>query len=59
MRFYTKDECEEWLRGLGRVKPDTIPEIQRAHVLFGKATVTSISSRKHPALCFLATNRKT
>jgi len=32
MRFYTKDECEERLRGLGRVKPDAIPEIHRAHV---------------------------
>jgi hypothetical protein len=32
MRFYTKDECEDWLRGLQRVKPDVIPEINRAHV---------------------------
>ena len=32
MRFYTKDECEEWLRGRGRMKPDAIPEIQNAHV---------------------------
>ncbi len=32
MRFYTKDECEEWLGGQGRVKPDAIPEIHRAHV---------------------------
>lgn len=22
MRFYTKDECEEWLRGRDRVRPD-------------------------------------
>ena len=32
MRFYTKDECEQWLRGVGRAKPDSIPEIHRAHV---------------------------
>jgi hypothetical protein len=32
MRFYTKDECEGWLQGLERVKPDCIPEIHRAHV---------------------------
>ena len=25
LRFYTKDECEEWLRGLGRTKPDVVP----------------------------------
>ena len=32
MRFYTKDECDEWLAGLGRVKPDAIPEIHKTHV---------------------------
>ena len=32
MRFYTKNECEDWLRGLERAKPDCIPEIHRAHV---------------------------
>jgi hypothetical protein len=32
MRFYTKDECERWLHGLGRTKPDSIPELHRAHV---------------------------
>jgi hypothetical protein len=32
MRFYTKDECEDWLGGRGRAKPDAIPEIHRAHV---------------------------
>lgn len=32
MRFYTKDECEEWLRGLERIKPDVIPEAHTAHV---------------------------
>src|ERR1700747_1385756 len=34
MRFYTKDECDEWLAGRGRVKPDAIPEIHRAHVYY-------------------------
>src|SRR5882762_1328109 len=32
MRFYTKDECEDWLLGRQRVKPEVIPEIHRAHV---------------------------
>jgi hypothetical protein len=32
MRFYTKDECEEWLRGRERMKPDAIPGIHKAHV---------------------------
>jgi hypothetical protein len=32
MRFYTKDECEKWLSGRGRVKPDEMPEIHRVHV---------------------------
>ena len=32
MRFYTKDECEGWLRERERAKPDCIPEIHRAHV---------------------------
>jgi len=27
MRFYTKHECEEWLRGRERVKPDELPEM--------------------------------
>jgi hypothetical protein len=38
MRFYTKGECEEWLRGLGRAKPDAIPEIHRAHVHYPNST---------------------
>jgi hypothetical protein len=29
MRFYTKSECEEWLRDRDRLKPDLAPEIQR------------------------------
>jgi hypothetical protein len=32
MRFYTKDECEEWLRGLERLKPDATPGVRTAHV---------------------------
>jgi hypothetical protein len=32
MRFYTKDECEDWLRGLKREKPDCISDIHKAHV---------------------------
>lgn len=28
MLFYTKEECEEWLRGRERTKPDVVPEIQ-------------------------------
>jgi hypothetical protein len=27
LRFYSKQECEEWLSGKERVKPDTIPDI--------------------------------
>jgi hypothetical protein len=38
MRFYTKDECEEWLVGRGRVKPNAIPEIHRAHVHYPTKT---------------------
>lgn len=32
MRFYTKDECEEWLQGKGRGKPEATAEVHRAHV---------------------------
>jgi hypothetical protein len=28
MRFYSKEECEEWLRGRERARPDTMPENQ-------------------------------
>jgi hypothetical protein len=27
LRFYTKQECEEWLSGRERLKPDTIPGV--------------------------------
>src|ERR1700724_853214 len=45
MRFYTKEECEEWLRGRKRPKPDAIPEVQterfpypkEPHRIFGMA----------------------
>jgi hypothetical protein len=29
MRFYTVEECDEWLRGRNRQKPDQIPAISR------------------------------
>ena len=29
MRFYTKDECEQWLRDTDRQKPDRIADNQR------------------------------
>ena len=29
MRFYTKEECEDWLRGRGRPKPDAVPDVKR------------------------------
>jgi hypothetical protein len=28
LRFYTKDECEEWLRGKERQKPEAVPGTQ-------------------------------
>lgn len=28
MRFCTKEECEDWLRGLERLRPDLVPEAQ-------------------------------
>jgi len=28
MRFYTKEECEEWLRDRERPKPEAIPQVQ-------------------------------
>jgi hypothetical protein len=32
MRYYTKNECEEWLRGLERAKPEETPGVRKAHV---------------------------
>jgi hypothetical protein len=45
LRFYTKEECEEWLRGRERLKPDAVPETQverigyptEPHRIFGVA----------------------
>jgi hypothetical protein len=34
MRFYTKDECEEWLRGRERLKPDAVPESQVERIIY-------------------------
>lgn len=34
MRFYTKEHCEDWLQGRGRMKPEDVPNIHRAHVHF-------------------------
>ena len=36
MRFYTKDECEEWLLGRDRQKPDLIPEMQTERFSYPK-----------------------
>lgn len=32
MRFYTKQECEEWLTRHGRRKPDAVPELRRERI---------------------------
>jgi hypothetical protein len=45
MRFYTKEECEEWLRGRKRPKPDEVADVQterfgypkEPHRIFGMA----------------------
>jgi hypothetical protein len=36
MRFYTKSECEEWLRDRNRLKPDLAPGIQRERLGYPK-----------------------
>lgn len=36
MRFYTQEECEQWLRGRQRLKPDAISEIQKERVPYPK-----------------------
>lgn len=36
MRFYTKEECEGWLRSRERLKPDAVPETQRQRVDYPK-----------------------
>ena len=34
MRFYTEAECEEWLKGKNRLKPDGISGVQTVNVRF-------------------------
>ena len=34
VRFYTKQECEEWLRGRERLKPDAEPDTHMEHVRY-------------------------
>ena len=32
LRFYTKEECEDWLRGRERLRLDAVPETQRERI---------------------------
>ena len=32
LRFYTKEECEDWLRSRKRLKPDAVAETQRERI---------------------------
>lgn len=34
MRFYTKEECDEWLKGRERVKPDTVEGLPSLRILY-------------------------
>lgn len=34
MRFYTKQECEAWLCGLERTKPDAVPEMEMERIAY-------------------------
>jgi hypothetical protein len=36
LRFYTKEECEDWLRGRERLRPDAVPETQRERIGYPK-----------------------
>ena len=36
MRFYTKQECEDWLHDRERTKPDSIPEIKAERFCYPK-----------------------
>jgi len=38
LRFYTQAECEEWLAGLQRVKPDVAPDTHAARLQFPRET---------------------
>lgn len=34
MRLYTKDECEQWLRDHGRIKPDEVPDRKTERIIY-------------------------
>ena len=34
LRFYTKEECDEWLKGRERVKPDTVEGLPSLRILY-------------------------
>ena len=34
VRFYTDKECEEWLSGRNRQKPDSVPQVHRLHFAY-------------------------
>lgn len=34
MRFYTKEECDDWLSGRERIKPDLIPGVYRERIKY-------------------------
>jgi hypothetical protein len=34
MRFYTKEECEEWLSGRERKKPDAVPSVHVERIVY-------------------------
>lgn len=62
MRFYTQQECEEWLSGLEREKPDASPDMHRERVpypskphgirFFARWIATSLTYRM-PALLWI------
>jgi hypothetical protein len=62
LRFYTKEECEEWLRGKERLTPDTVPETQveriayptEPHSVFGMAHwIASSLTYRMPTLLWI------
>jgi hypothetical protein len=62
LRFYTKDECEEWLRGKERQKPEAVPETQveridyppEPHRIFGIAHwIASSLTYRMPTLLWI------
>ena len=34
MRFYTQEECEGWLSGLGRRRPDLVPDLHSKRLFY-------------------------